>query len=467
MRDKRFLEKDQIREETSELFNGKKYNPGPVVYSSPDGEVRVDSSTRHIITYGITGSGKTTSGSLTEAYNTIKAGKSLIAIDPKGQLLDVIGNHVPKNYRKIVIDLTDPKHSFRFNIFSYITILLRSDKPEDKTIGFELLESTLDALFKESGIRLQDPFWDNSALNTTRAVFLALTTFLNDVNPITLSNHINGCVPMFHDEEDEDEPSFFRGSNIQTHLRKIERYIQGDDEVAIIAREGMSAALSNDLKVLRDIVSVINSHLTKFIGSGDMRKLHSGDDVNISSFNGKTPCAVFIVIPIHTHAYDKLAGIICNQFAQQLFRAASQHPDNRLPTETTFLLEEFGTIGKTIPLISELITAGRSYGIRIHLILQSYSQLIDLFGPAMANTLASNCSTTIFFRTLDYETYLHYGRICGMRQVDYGDHIENEPLITQDSLSALKTHQALVLMDDKVFCSMLPFYTSLYPELKK
>lgn len=466
MRNKRFLEIDQIREETAKLFDGTDYHSGPVVYSSPEGEVRVDDSTRHIITYGITGSGKTSSGSLIEAYNTIKAGKSLVAIDPKGQLLDVIGRHVPHNYRKIVIDLTDPKKSFRFNVFSYITTLLKSSRSEDKTIGFELLESTLDALFKESRARTQDPFWDNAGLNTTRAVFLALTTFLEDINPITLSNYINGNEQVFSGPEDEKEPRFFISTNIMSHFREIERKIKGDDEVAITAREGMAAIMSTDQKVMRDIVSVINSHLTKFIGSGDMRELHKGDDVNISSFSGRIPCAVFIVTPIHTHAYDKLAGMICNQFAQQLFRAASHYPGNTLPIETTFLLEEFGTIGRTIPLISELITAGRSYGIRVHLIMQSYSQLIDLFGSATANTLASNCSTTIFFRTLDYETYLHYGRLCGMRQVDYGDKTEYEPLITQDSLSALKTHQALVMIDDKIFCSMLPLFTSLYPELK-
>jgi len=467
MRSKKYLEYDDIKQITSPLMNGDRYSSGPIVYRAPDGSLYTENSTRHVLTYGITGSGKSVSGSVTELISDLKAGESVIAIDPKGELYEKTKAHIPENYKKVVINLTEPRKSDRFNVFSLIVDNLTSDSSNDLTSGFEMFESLVETIMdKGNRVRSQDPFWDDSAQIMMRGVFLAAVTFLkkSQISPVSIYDLANSDPAKSENDEDGRRFRYDSSPTLKSRLTRIRNSIKGNGIVAQTARTNMDSICSYDEKVIRDILAVFNSHLGKFIGSGDVRRMHLKDDVNIGEIDGTTPYAVYIIIPIHTHTYDKLAGVIVNQFAQQFFRAANKCPNNTLPIRVDFLLEEFGTIGHTIPIISELITAGRSYGIRVHLIMQSYTQLINLFGPAKANTLASNCGTTIFFRTLDSDTYIHYGALTGVRSIDYGDRIVQEPFITQDTLSSLRTHQAIIMIDNNIFVSTLPIYCDVWPE---
>lgn len=468
MRAKKFADNEVIREHTKSLnkdaYSSEFRNSGPLV-ANVNGEYRVDNSFRHCITYGTTGSGKSRSGSITETMNALRAGESVVVLDPKGEHMEILIDHVPDNYKKVVIDFQNLANSDHVNLLSYIVYMLKSSEDYDRSIGSFLFESFLDSFMKGNSKNLD--FWQNAGKTLIRGYFYLMVSCVkqSDINLVSLYRLMNGISSVIPGADFNRRTMSGNVMRPEIIALSVATSLSDDCPYKGIAVENLSIVANYNEKVMRDTLAVSTAAITKLVGTGDMREFHQNSTFDIKDVDGKTPMAIFVILPIDTHAYDLLAGFIVNQLAQQFFRVARRSPNRCLPVRVNFVLEEFGTIGKTVGLIKELVTAGRSYGIRIHIILQSYSQLVFLYGDAVANTIASNCGTTIFYRTIDPATYNHYGKICGMRRVSCGPYLLDEPMITQDSLTSLDMFQAMVMIDDTIFVSRLPQYTEVYSEL--
>lgn len=478
----RFAEEREIRGMTKPLRDKNKdskktrYCSGPIIYTDTSNNYWVDNGYRHIATFGTTGGGKSRSGSITEAMNAIKAGESVVVCDPKGEHLAILGEHIPANYRKIVIDFTKISSGDCFNVFKYIVYLLRSDSEEDNNLGAYLFETFVDTLFSESKKSgRMDPFWDNNAMSMIRGFFYTMICICDDdeINLVNLKKFINNAFyKMVQDEYDGfGDPGFAEysicggkteelGKRVLRHLRTLDgKYVE-------VASKDISIFANERENVYKDTLSVASAAISGFMGSAFTDYFHTNDTVDLANIDGTTPIAIFVVLPIETEAFNALGGFIINQFAQQFFRVAKATSEGCLPIRVNFILEEFGAIGKAVPIIMPLVTAGRSFGIRVHMIMQSYSQLVELYGEDNANTLASNCGTLIFFRTRDPKTYNHFEKFFGNRRIIVGNTVRVQPIVSPDALCCLETFQALVAMDNKVFVSRLPQYTEVYSELK-
>jgi hypothetical protein len=100
------------------------------------------------------------------------------------------------------------------------------------------------------------------------------------------------------------------------------------------------------------------------------------------------------------------------QAYKELVRAANEKPDLTLPRPVYFLLDEFGQL-PPIPKLEQMITVGRSRNIWLHLVIQSYAQLVKVYDEKTAEIIKSNANIQVFIGSTDQKTIEEFSKRCG------------------------------------------------------
>lgn len=98
------------------------------------------------------------------------------------------------------------------------------------------------------------------------------------------------------------------------------------------------------------------------------------------------------------------------------------------------------------------------------MVLQSLSQLDDIYGKSNATTIISNTSVKVLYRVSNYETLSEFSRMCGEKEtlLDNGL-VKKEPLISPVQLGAMDVGQALVIISGRTkYITRFPDYTDLF-----
>ena len=113
------------------------------------------------------------------------------------------------------------------------------------------------------------------------------------------------------------------------------------------------------------------------------------------------------VLFVSTSAVNPALHCFINMFYaqafKQLFEFAEEQPDGRLPIECHFLCDDFAT-GSRVLNFAEYISIFREKGISVTLLLQSESQLEQMYGAGNATTIINNCDSYIFLGGMDLRT---------------------------------------------------------------
>ena len=214
------------------------------------------------------------------------------------------------------------------------------------------------------------------------------------------------------------------------------------------------------------IHSVAASGLEVFSRSKGLMEMLSDDTLNIMDIDVNRPFILTVITPDETDVYDALSGLLVSQVSQHLIRVA-QEKGGRLPIRVNIILEELGSVGKSIPSLPNLMVASRSRNMRLMLVLQSNAQLVDVYGKSKAETINSCIGITIGFSTNSWETLTEWVQRCGEKQIENSGHIIKEQLITASQLAAMPTGTALVMVDSQYkFIAHLPFYDEMYDNSK-
>ncbi len=92
------------------------------------------------------------------------------------------------------------------------------------------------------------------------------------------------------------------------------------------------------------------------------------------------------------------------------------------------------------------MVASRSRNIRLCLVLQSYSQLQDIYGESKAATILSSVGVTIAFSTNNYNTLEELSQRCGNRTIYENGSRYTEPILTPNQIAAMPIATALILI---------------------
>lgn len=425
--------------ETRDPVNG----AGPVVYVE-NGRKYSDDSESHIAVIGRTGKGKSQCCSLPYMREILKKGESLIMLDPKGEGLKKNACYVPENYQFFCVDFRNPRKSpTKWNPLSTPYRLFCSKNPDDNDIASSMLSELWNGVYPYDGH--SDKFWTDSSANYAKGLTYGLFETVS-------KEHVNlDSVAVMMEQS---EIRMGAGTLLKTFY----------DELPLdsLAKRNLATYVTAPNETRASIHSVAASGLEVFSRSKGLMEMLSDDTLNIMDIDVERPFILLCVTPDETDVYDGLSGLLISQFTQHLIRVA-QEKGGRLPIRVNIILEELGSVGKSIPSLPNLMVASRSRNMRLMLVLQSNAQLVDVYGKSKAETINSCIGITIGFSTNSWETLNEWAQRCGEKQIENSGHIIKEQLITASQLAAMPTGTALVMVDSQYkFVAHLPFYDEMY-----
>lgn len=350
---------------------------------------------RNVLIIGAAGTGKTR-GVLGE--NILQGNSNYIITDPKGEMLTKFGMALIKmGYKVKVFNLKDPAKSDKYNIFNYIfdendihklaknLIMNMKDDPSVKPNSDPIWEEGMTALIEAIVWYVKYELKPNEQnMNSVMEVFRLLEVRENDphfVSPLDV---------LFNDL------SLNKPNNFASKQYKIYK---------------MAAA-----KTAQSINVSLGLRLSSFNLPG-IESIVDGDTLSLDDFGKDEKCALFIVTPDTTRAFNFLAAVMYQQLFDMLIRKADAQPNGRLPRPCQFILDEFANIGK-IPDFEILISTMRSRAMSCIIAYQSFAQLKNQYKDDWG-TILDNCSSLLFLGGANqYENLEYISKMLGKRTIE-------------------------------------------------
>ena len=406
----------------------------------------------HSLVIGATGSGKTTTfiNPMIQLLGASAAGSSMIMTDPKGELFSLHSKFLQsRGYNVLLLDLRDTYSSSRWNPLGgiydmyqeYLTagdgIRLHRDSmadyPDLKKIDGDAAEG--EAWVEWRGIAYADlSHCQDDIAVTKQRVYDEMYEDLNDLISVIcpIENEkdplwekgarsiiMATCLAMLEDsanpdlEMTKDKFNFFNLNkaltNSENEFEELKKYFEGRDplsQAVTLSRQVLSAASST----LSSYMSITFDKLNMFNDRG-ICGLTSATDIKAEEFAEK-PTALFMKIPDEKDTRHGLAAVFILCMYKALIKVASAREDLSLPRNVYFILDEFGNMPK-IEKFDKMITVGRSRKIWFNMVVQSYSQLNNVYGEKVADIVKSNCGMKMFIGSNDIGTCKEFSELCG------------------------------------------------------
>ena len=405
----------------------------------------------HALVIGATGSGKTTTfiNPMIQIIGATSAGSSMIMTDPKGELFSLHSKYLQsRGYNVMVLDLRDTYSSYRWNPLDSIWDMYQEyveaakgirvhrdsiEKYPELTRAEEIDEGG--PWFEYRGSAYQDTQRLGDHISVTRQkIYDEMYEDLNDLvsvlcpieskdDPVwekgARSIVMATLLAMLEDSEDpelgmtKDKFNFFNLNKIiansEDNFRELKAYFDGRSPLSsavTLSRQVVSAAEST----LSSYMSIAFDKMSMFNDRG-LCGLTSATDINPIDFAEK-PTALFMKIPDEKDTRHGLAAVFILCMYKALIKVASAREDLSLPRNVYFILDEFGNMPK-IEKFDKMITVGRSRKIWFNMVVQSYSQLNNVYGEQVADIVKSNCGVKMFIGSNDIGTCKEFSELCG------------------------------------------------------
>ena len=322
--------------------------------------------------------------------NLLHTGENLIVADTKGNLRRLYGTYLEeKGYTVMHLDFTDVANTpWGYNPLTYIRPCRDAGVNQDGDFYSEQdIKKVAQAVCPCKDFK--DPFWDLAAQMYLEAILLFL------LNQLPQEQHNLYEAYTFLSR---------MGSEELEDIIEEERITQPHS--AFARKIGMIRQNKQAEKMDSSIKGILARHLDVLANSGTRRMFRMERQVDLESFlKGKT--ALFLSVSDSDRSQDALVNLFYTQALQYLMAAADRQPDSRLPIPTRFILDDFST-NTVIPEFDKLISVIRSREIYVSLIVQSLSQLEDLYGQAKAQTIINNCDHCLYLGGTDTQTARYF-----------------------------------------------------------
>ena len=406
----------------------------------------------HSLVIGATGSGKTTTfiNPMIQLIAASKKGSSMIMTDPKGALFDLHSKFLTEQgYDVLLLDLRDTYSSSRWNPLESIWDMYQEYVQAGKGIrAHKDSMSNYPDLKQPDGPAEEGALWcewqgkayadithcrDDVAVAKQR-IYDEMYEDLNDLisvicpvenekDPVwekgARSIIMATCLAMLEDSQDpslgmtKEKFNFFNLNkaltNSEEEFKELKDYFEGRStlsQAVTLSRQVLSAADAT----LSSYMSITFDKLNMFNDRG-LCGLTSATDIHAEQF-AERPTALFMKIPDEKDTRHGLAAVFVLCIYKALIKVASAREDLSLPRNVYFILDEFGNMPK-IEKFDKMITVGRSRKIWFNMVLQSYSQLNNVYGEKVADIIKSNCGMKMFIGSNDIGTCKEFSELCG------------------------------------------------------
>lgn len=337
------------------------------------------------VTFGPTGSGKTTSFFFPNLLsNNIKG--SIIVTDPKGELFKLTSKYQEKVCKRKVLKFSplEPGESERYN-------LLTSCKDNSEVVE---LASTL--LFNGSlSIELATGKKTGGAEWVQMAEPLLAAALLYAKELEYPFNNIEFAFKLIINLDTEQLESVIRSSNNLDAITQfnIFKTVGGADRT-----EGsIKITLASNLKLFTD----------NRVNAAGVRNTFNIEELR------RTPTIIYVCYPENKSSY--LAPFIAPFFSQAINKLIDEYTVDSIPIHLFF--DEFGNIGMLNNMSINAATI-RSRNISMNICLQSITQLYQVYGRENGKAILNNLKTKIALPGLsDIETTNYLSNLCGNKEI--------------------------------------------------
>ena len=228
---------------------------------------------------------------------------------------------------------------------------------------------------------VKDVYWNNSAIALLKALMLLTLQIVEDA---TMKDVLD-IFDAFSIEED--------GKGIKTSLDEI------FDEVEIRWGKCPAVTAFADFRQLPyNTAGCVRDSLAKAIQMvfpEPIRQMMSKDDlIDFEELATKKTMLIIITSPVNTSLY-LFANLVFEIAIKQLLEFAERCPQQRLPRPVRLMFDDFAC-GARINDFSRHISIFRAAGISSLILLQSESQLRQMYSAAESENIINNCSVYVY-----------------------------------------------------------------------
>lgn len=369
--------------------------------------------------------------------NIMQCNTSFVCLDPKGELLNDLGELLEKQgYIIKVLDLIDMEKSHGYNPFQYI----QDDNDVLKLIS-NLIRNTT-----PKGTQPVDPFWESSEKALLEAMMLYLYHEApEDEQNFSMIMEMFSAAEVKEDDDDYESPldELFHRLKIRNPnslaLKQYEVFKKAPGKTA------MSILISMGVRLAPFNFESVDS-LTKF------------DELELEKL-GDRKTALFALIPDDDSSFNFIVGMLYTQLFQALYRRCSTLPNKTLPVPVHFVMDEFANVSLPDDF-DKILATMRSRGIFVSIILQNLAQLKNLYKDSW-ESIVGNCDEFLYLGGNEQSTHKYVSELLGKETLDtntygkssgvHGNYSTNyqqtgRELLTQDEARMLNNDYALLFI---------------------
>ena len=400
-----------------------KWKRSGLVFSAGKNHAYVDPGDNHNLVIGTSSSGK----SFTEVLEMLElsrlAGESVIVNDPKGELAKYTKKKFEKSgYKTYILNFVDPQYSNCWNPLELAWIEWQEAEERVKPLVDEWEKRYESKKRKAKMLGLPVPPADDKPKpDYSRAVEMILdvaNTLCLEENPKegvwteTASDMVAGSANFILEMDEKEYPQkhdYLNFPNIFKMITDGDRIIRVDeDPLHEISNQKKlfrvfldryrnstsrsSTSLSGYLKVdgntQDSFYSTFKNKLRDVLANESIERILSSNDIDLKKI-GEEKTAIFLIVHDEKKTYYKLSTMFVKQVYEALIKSARNQANLRLKVPINMILDEFGNM-PPVKDIDAMLTAARSRGIRITLIVQDFGQIDKQYGKDMAKTIKGN-----------------------------------------------------------------------------
>lgn len=353
----------------------------------------------NVLAVGGTGSGKTVGVGNPMLYQ-LKYGNAVGVFTKRGATSDIRKYLESMGYRVLEIDLTHPERSD----YGYDPLHYCKTDGDIIALSNVIIHSSQQNRKPSSS----DPYWEDSAES-------ALTPILRYVrnghyakgrslvDALGIVEMLPGIQYEYEWKEggealEPDDDDSEQEKRQKAAMRILKDIIKNDP------KSGMNieafAALPEQTR--NCVIGSLTTPLTKLFTDGIRQFMSNPKMFDFEELLQPRTVLFVFTSPVNS-AYNRFMGIFYEQLFKNLFELAEAREDHKLPYPVYVLCDDFAT-GCHVPDFPEMISIFREKQISTVLLIQSESQLEDIYGFSGAQTIINNCDTYIYLGGMDIKT---------------------------------------------------------------
>lgn len=473
--------------------------------------VYVDNTDHHTLIIGTTGSGKSFSFILPMLCLLAMTGESGLCVDIKGELSQATAElFKSKGYRVYFLDFIEPQNSDCWNPLylgshEYMKQLKTKNEQENYLKNklekgkeeFEILHGNV-AVFDGKEFMGRNEAGDyiyNEENNSflTDADFSQAQEYLRDVVQAITEGKKQGQDQEFWNQEagrilegyvhllcetgninvvnipavnklmlDGDE---VKRKTTRSEITFLQYYLKNYKTNFDISKERLSSYVDSAEQTRKSSRNVLTKHLTSIVTNDAIKKILSNNTIDLENIDS---CKTMIFLKVHDEkqTYYPLVTLFIKQLWQCLVKETRKNSNLRLKHPFNILFDEMGQFPK-FQEITNILTAGRSRGVRMNMVVQGFDQLESAYGKNEAQTIRSNATNLVYLLSKDYQTLEEISKTLGTKKTSKA---KEERVVTVDRLKNFKLGEVLIMGDrgKSLITNVLPFNKyNYYKNLKK